>query len=254
MTVDKFFQLHQQTSPLLICNVWDAASAKVAQSLNFDAIATSSAAVANMLGYQDGEALSFEQLCFVVECIAKSTSLPLSVDIEAGFGDDPMQIAANIQRLVQLGVVGVNIEDSKVNEDRSLVDAERFTERLSAVTAQLHKTQTKVFINVRTDTFLLGVDQALEETISRAERYKASGANGLFVPCITELVDMQAVVDCTDLPVNVMCMPNLPEFAQLSKVGVKRISMGNFVFDAMQNELAKHLSVIQQNQSFSAIF
>ena len=111
-----FQELHEQDKPLIIGNVWDAASAKAAEKLNFNAIGTSSAAIASMLGYDDGEQMSFSELLYIVKRILASTTLPLTVDIEAGYSRDPVEIANYIKTLADLGVVGINIEDSIVAE------------------------------------------------------------------------------------------------------------------------------------------
>lgn len=254
MNIEAFSKLHQQVSPLLICNVWDAASAKMAEKLNFKAVGTSSAALANMLGYNDGEEIEFEELLFVVKRIAKSTALPLSVDIESGFSLDPIEVANNIEKLVSIGVVGINIEDSQVAKSRTLVNSDRFAEFLSVVRGELNKNAVNVFINVRTDTFLLGLGDALIETQKRIEQYQAAGVDGFFIPCITEVEDIKAVTAYTDLPVNVMCMPNLPDFETLRALGVKRISMGNFLFDYVQKNFEQALIDIERAKSFKSLF
>ena len=125
MKAEEFKSLHQQETPLLICNVWDAASAKTAESIGFSAIGTSSAAIAKMLGYNDGEEIPFEELLYLVKRIAKASSLPLTIDIEAGYSDDPVVTAQHIKSLAGVGVVGINIEDSKVEESRCIKDAEQ---------------------------------------------------------------------------------------------------------------------------------
>jgi len=252
-----FTLLHQQTTPLLLCNVWDVASAKTAEALGFSAIGTSSAAIASMLGYADGEHMPFEELLFIVKRIAACSELPLSVDIEAGFSDDAKITAAYIKALAQVGVVGINIEDSKVNksnEERVLINENSFAGYLCAITTQLLKDSIAVFVNVRTDTFLLGEDEAVKETQKRATLYQAAGADGLFVPCITKTEDIEAIVSNTALPVNVMCMPDLPDFDTLASLGVKRISMGNFIFDALQKDMATILDNISQSNSFKPVF
>lgn len=252
-----FTLLHQQSTPLLLCNVWDVASAKTAEQLGFSAIGTSSAAIARMLGYADGEHMPFEELLFIVKRITACSDLPLTVDIEAGFSDDAQITAVYIKALAQVGVVGINIEDSKVNktsEERVLMNENSFAGYLSALTTQLVKDNIIVFINVRTDTFLLGVEEALQETQKRAKLYQAAGADGLFVPCIVETEAIEKVVSSTTLPVNVMCMPVLPDFDTLKLLGVKRISMGNFLFDALQDDLSARLSKIQQTDSFQPVF
>jgi 2-methylisocitrate lyase-like PEP mutase family enzyme len=257
MKSSAFALLHQNPMPLLLCNVWDVASAKVAETLGFSAIGTSSAAIAKMLGYADGEHMAFEELLFIVKRIAACSDLPLTVDVEAGFSDDAQITAVYIKALADVGVVGINIEDSKVNkanEERLLMNENSFAGYLSALTTQLLKDNVKLFVNVRTDTFLLGVEEALQETQKRDKLYQAAGADGLFVPCIVEIEAIKTIVSSTTLPVNVMCMPDLPDFDTLKLLGVKRISMGKFLFDAMQDDLAARLRKIQQVNSFKPIF
>jgi len=256
-TAKHFASLHQQTNPLMICNVWDVASAKIAEQMGFSAIGTSSAAIASMLGYADGEHMDFDELLFIVKRIAACSNLPLTVDIEAGFSDKPSTTASYIKALVEVGVVGINIEDSKVNKTdgvRTLIDVDSFAAFISDIKKWLVKASINVFINVRTDTFLLGVEGALEETHKRAALYQAAGVDGLFVPCIVEEGAIEAVVANTNLPVNVMCMPDLPNFDTLTTLGVKRISMGNFLFDALQTDFSARLSKIQQEKSFHCLF
>jgi len=254
MNTSKFNLLHQQATPLLLCNVWDVASAKAAEKLGYQAIGTSSAAIANMLGYEDGEEMSFEELLFIVKRIVSCSSLPLTVDIEAGYSEDPLVTASYIKSLASAGVVGINIEDSKVEKERFLVNERDFAAFLSAIKLELAKEQVNIFINVRIDTFLLGVEGALIETNKRAKLFKAAGADGLFVPCITNVADIDAVVTAIDLPINVMCMPDLPNFTSLTKLGVKRISMGNFLFDKLHADFEELLLKIQQTDSFEVVF
>ena len=254
MKAQQFNALHHQKTPLIICNVWDVTSAKTAEKLNFKAIGTSSAAIASMLGYEDGEEISFEELHFIVKHITASCSLPLTVDIEAGYSINPLTTTAYIKALVDAGVVGINIEDSVVNETRSLVDANIFADYLTAIKGQLAKEKIDIYINVRTDTFLLAIEDALAETKKRVNLYEKAGADGLFVPCITNIADIEAVIAMTTTPINVMCMPDLPDFQLLTTLGVKRISMGNFLFDQIQNDFEEKLNTIKQANSFQAIF
>ena len=250
-----FKELHKQESPILICNVWDVASAKAAKKLNFQAIGTSSGAIATMLGYNDGEEISFKELAYIVERINKSVDLPLTVDLEAGYSRQPSEIAAHIIRLANLGVIGVNLEDSIVEQGkRKLINVLPFSAMLKEVCSILKQQNQNVFINVRTDTFLLNIPNALDETIVRAASYHKAGANGLFVPCIEKEEDIARIVKATKLPLNVMCMPNLPAFDLLEKLGVKRISMGNFVFNKTTNLLETELKQILQNKSFKSLF
>ncbi|KAF7781030.1 hypothetical protein PRUB_b0114 [Pseudoalteromonas rubra] len=249
-----FKQLHQQTTPFLLANVWDAASAKAAQQAGYQALGTSSAAVASVLGYDDGEQMSFDELLFLVARISRATDLPLSVDIEAGYSRDPQTIAKHIQQLAQLGVVGVNLEDSQVNTVRTLTDADEFAARLKAVRHELAAQQIDIFINVRCDAFLLGLDNAREEAMHRAHKYQQAGADGLFLPCITQQADIQAITETCQLPLNVMAMPDLTNFDTLSALGVKRISMGNFAFEGMYTHLNTQLQAIRSQGNCAPLF
>ena len=250
----EFKDLHNQEKPLLIGNVWDVPSTKTAKKLNFQAIGTSSSAIATLLGYNDGEEMDFTELEYFVKRIAANTNLPLSVDLEAGYSRKPKEIAHHIKRLVNLGVVGVNIEDSVVNKKRILLDAIDFAQTLKEINAHLEKENIDVFINVRTDTFILLQENVIEETINRIQLYQNAGANGIFTPCIEKENDIKTIVDSTILPINVMCMPNLPDFGTLKKLGVKRISMGNFLFDKMYAKFEETIQTVIAQSSFKSIF
>ncbi|MGB0840123.1 MAG: isocitrate lyase/PEP mutase family protein [Chitinophagales bacterium] len=250
-----FENLHQQASPLLICNVWDVVSAKAAKELNFEAIGTSSGAIATMLGYQDGEEMSFEELAYIVKRIRKCVDLPLTVDLEAGYSRQPAKIVEHIAQLADLGVVGINLEDSVVVEGkRKIVAADQFAALLETVCVRLQKQNIDLFINVRTDAFLLGLPNPVSNTISRAKKYETAGANGLFTPCIEKVTDIEAVLETTNLPLNVMCMPNLPKFEVLQQIGVHRISMGGFAFRKINNFTKITFQQLLQDQSFKHLF
>ena len=197
-----FKDMHYQSEPLLICNVWDASSSRVAEKLGFQAVGTSSGAIAASLGYEDGEEISFSELKFMIEQIAKASSLPLTVDLESGYGDGPEEIADNIKVLTELGVVGINIEDSKVNETRELVDPETFCELLVEVRKILEEENIDLFINVRVDTYIMtlmsGMPQPLEETIKRIKVYEKAGVDGIFVPFISNSEDITEVTSATN--------------------------------------------------------
>lgn len=250
----EFKNLHIQNKPLLIANVWDVPSTKTAEKLNFPAIGTSSSAIAKLLGYNDGEEMEFSELEYFVKRISVNTNLPLSVDLESGYSRKPKEIVNHIKKLAEIGVVGINIEDSIVNEKRILLDADDFAKTLSEIKEQLEKEKIDVFINVRTDTFILLQENVIEETKKRIQLYQNAGANGIFTPCIEKENDIKNIVDSTNLPINVMCMPKLPDFETLTKLGVRRISMGNFLFDRMCNKYEGTLQGVLDQNSFKSIF
>lgn len=250
-----FTALHFQPSPLLLANVWDASSARAAEQAGYQALGTSSAAIAAMLGYEDGESLSFDELLYVVSRIRAVTSLPLSVDMESGYADTPSGVAENMRRLASMGIAGVNLEDSRIVDGvRVLDDSQRFAQRLKSIRETLATFRCSLFLNVRTDPFLINVPHAREETLLRAQRYAAHGADGLFVPCVTSPEDIAAIANHTSLPLNVMAMPGLPDFPTLGELGVRRISMGNAVHSVVQNGLHSRLLTVRQQQSFAGVF
>jgi len=242
-----FHALHQSGQPFIIANVWDVPSAHAAAQAGYAAIGTSSAAIASMLGYADGEDMPFSDLLRIAERIRATTALPLSVDIEAGYGD----AAGHAAQLAAMGVAGINIEDSVViGGKRSLLPPERMAAHIGAVRAAA----PALFINARTDPFLLGHADALQQTIARGQLYAAHGADGVFAPCITREEDIRAAVRSIGRPLNVMCMPTLPGFAALAELGVKRISMGNFVHGRLQRSLSAMLMRVRDEQSFASLF
>jgi 2-methylisocitrate lyase-like PEP mutase family enzyme len=251
----KFKELHNQTLPLIIGNVWNVQSAKIYEKLKFQAIGTSSAAIAHSLGYEDGEQMPFSGLLFIVERISKSVPLPLSVDIEFGYGNTATEIANNIIRLEKLGIVGINIEDSIIeNGERKLKDNLQFSQLLQDVKGILKQQGISIFINVRCDAFLLNIPNTLQVVSERIKNYEQSGADGIFLPCLTKENDIATIVMHTKSPLNVMCMPELPNFKTLEKLGVKRISMGNFLNGYTYTSLENMTTKILLEQSFKAMF
>jgi len=253
--IQRFRELHQQHDPLLIGNVWNVQSAKAYEKLGYKAVATSSSAVAFSLGYEDGENISFDEYFYIIERILKSISIPLSVDLEGGYGKTTDEIVLNISRLAKAGVVGVNIEDSAIIDgSRKLLSTDDFFNKLNEVIQKLKEQHAEIFVNVRIDPFLLGVDNAAEESLQRMKIIEQVGADGIFVPCITEVQDIERLTDVAKLPFSVMAMPELPDFNTLKRLGVKRISSGNFLNGYIYDQLETALKNIGETGSFSPIF
>lgn len=228
MSYSKFTKLHQQHDILILGNVWDAQSAKIAESSGFQALGSSSHAIANSLGYADGEQIPVDDLLFIVERIVKSVKVPVSVDFESGYSDDPDQVAKSVKQLVDLGVVGINLEDGKVVKSaRKLGESNLLADKISAI-----KAMTKnIFINARTDTYTTKHQSALEETIKRAQIYSQAGADGLFVPLAETKADIQQIVSATTLPLNLFLTDKLPKALILGDLGVKRLSHGAKIYE-----------------------
>ena len=243
---ENFYQLHQQKTPLLLANAWNAKSAQLIEKNGYKAIATSSAAIANSLGYEDGEKISFGELFYVLQRIISCINIPLSVDMETGYSNNISEVISNIEKLIEAGVVGINLEDSQ--------GTALFLKKLSGIKNHLAKNNMQLFINARTDSFLLNLPSPLEETLKRLKPYEDAGADGIFVPFIKDTDVIKKITASTTLPVNVLCMPSLTSIESLAECGVRRISMGNFLFKAHYNHLDTLIKNINTHQSFSPLF
>jgi 2-methylisocitrate lyase-like PEP mutase family enzyme len=218
----KFRSLHDKSTPLLLPNVWDAGSARLFEALGAEAIATTSAGFAWALGYQDGRALPFDEVVGSVRRISRVLKVPLSVDVENGYSDDPKAVADNVMRLVELGIAGINIEDGP--DAPSVLAA-----KIEAIRAAVSKAGADLFINARSDVFLASLvekPKQVDESISRGKQYASAGADGLFLPALAKNGDIEQVVAAISLPLNVMALNGLADAATLGKLGVRRLSAG----------------------------
>jgi 2-methylisocitrate lyase-like PEP mutase family enzyme len=253
-TFEKFKSLHYNDSPLLIGNSWDVSSAKIFEQSGLKAIATSSKAIANSMGYEDGEKIPFDLLLQTVKRIINNISLPLSVDMEAGFSRKIPEILQNVEQLYDLGVAGFNIEDSLSGDNGKLQPAEEFQKIISSIADHLGKKNMPMYMNVRTDAFLLKIPNPLEETIKRIKMYESAGASGIFVPFIADKNDIKKVVEITSLPLNVLATAQLPGIPELKLLGVKRISLGSTMHTFINRTIQNAMNRIKEEQSFAALF
>ncbi|MDQ3133892.1 MAG: isocitrate lyase/phosphoenolpyruvate mutase family protein [Acidobacteriota bacterium] len=229
MSSHTFRSLHDGPDLLLLPNAWDAGSARLIESLGAKAIATTSAGVAWSRGYPDGDALPVEQLLTAAREIARVIRVPLTIDIEGGYSDDPAAVAQVVGGVIDAGAVGINIEDGAGPPD--LLCAKIEAARQSAARAGVD-----LFINARTDIYLRAFatgDAAVEEVVRRAERYRAAGCDGLFVPALAGGSSIEAVAAAVaPLPLNIMLVPGLPSAAALQTQGVRRLSTGSAITQA----------------------
>jgi len=252
--LEQFKTLHHAKELFVLPNAWDAKSAMIFREAGFPAIGTSSAAVAAALGYADGEAMSFNEYLFVIKRIIASVKTLVTIDMEMGYGKTNEAVFKNLLALVELGVVGINIEDSFIEgANRSLKNAQAFAETITYLKEKLAAHNKDLFINIRCDTYILNVTNKQEETIKRLRLYETTGADGIFLPCISNEDDIAQAVNNTKLPVNVMCVPGLPDFDKLNKLGVKRASMGPFLFNKVYNNISSLSQSVTHNKSFHPI-
>lgn len=250
----KFKALHKAEKLFVLPNAWDARSAQLFEENKYSAVGTSSAAVAIALGYQDGEEMPLQDYLFVVRRILGSVKIPLTVDIEMGYGKTTEEICKNVLKLADLGVAGINIEDSVIHDSkRSLQEAGRFAKVIEQIKNTLVSQNQELFVNLRCDTYILNVENKRGETRKRLAIYNNSGADGIFLPCITDPNDIADAVANTRLPLNVMCIPGLADFDSLSKLGVKRASMGPFMMGKVYTSIGTLSQAITSAKNFSPI-
>ncbi len=222
-----FRQLHQGPGLLKIANVWDAGSAVLVQTLGVPALATTSAGLAWALGYADGNHLPIEEHAAAVRRIVRVARVPVSVDSEAGYSDDPAMVADNILRLAEAGAAGVNLEDGAGSPAR-------LARKIEAIKGAASRAGVDVFINARCDVWLkrLAPGREVEEVLLRARDYAAAGADGLFAAGVTAPADIEALVSGQPLPLNVMARSALPDLDTLRRLGVRRVSAGSAISEA----------------------
>ena len=226
----RFAELHVKGAPLLLYNAWDAGSAKSILAAGAQAIATSSWSVAEAQGYRDGETIPIELVQRIVGRIAATIEAPVTVDFEGGYSEDDGELADNISRLLDTGVIGINFED-RVVKGKGLYSVDRQARRIAAIRKAAEQKGVDLFINARTDVFLeQGEDaaQAINEALDRARAYTAGGASGFFIPGLVDEALIGRICEGVTLPVNVMVMvmDGVPSNGRLSELGVARISYG----------------------------
>jgi 2-methylisocitrate lyase-like PEP mutase family enzyme len=238
---ERFRSLHHDGPILQLVNVWDRTSARVAAASGAAALGTTSFGVAAANGYADGEHMPFDRVLDATAAIVAAVDVPVSLDLEAGHGPTPDAVRDAVAAAIGCGAVGVNIEDSVPGVVGSLVAVEVQAARLGAARAAAEDAGVPIFVNARCDVYFgadLPADRRVDEVLERADRYAAAGADGLFLPGLVDLDTIGAVVERTDLPLNVMVVPGIPSLAELDAAGVRRVSQGGASFLAVAGVLS----------------
>jgi 2-methylisocitrate lyase-like PEP mutase family enzyme len=220
---DAFRALHQGKI-LVLPNAWDVASARVVQQAGFSAIATTSAGIAFALGYPDGQFISREEMLAVVGRIARAVKVPVTADVEAGYGDRPEDAARTARDVLAAGAIGMNLEDSTRDPLRPLFELSLQVERVKAVREE------PIVLNARTDVYLLEVgasDKRYDETLRRLAAFRDAGADCVFAPGLRDAATIGRLVKDLQCPVNILAGPGSPPVPELQKLGVARVSLGS---------------------------
>lgn len=227
-----FRRLHVRGNPLVLVNIWDAGSAQSVMEQGAKAVATSSWAVAASGGLEDGEHLPFETALQNLKRIVTRVSLPVTFDFEGGYSDETSDLQCNVRQVIGAGAVGINFEDQIVGGE-GLYSIEAQSERIAAIRGVATQEGIPLFINARTDLFFKTsehTDGLIDEAIRRASAYAAAGADGFFVPGLSNESHIQRLCASSPLPVNVMVLSESPSPSQFGALGVARVSYGPFPY------------------------
>ncbi|WP_157440687.1 isocitrate lyase/PEP mutase family protein [Actinokineospora inagensis] len=240
---NRFRAMHDGPDVLVLPNAWDPGSAALLASLpGVRAVATSSAGVAAARGLPDGERLSLDQVVDTVEGIVRSVTVPVSVDLETGYGHDPAEVADSVSALIDLGAVGVNLEDGSTRDPTRLLAQDDHAERIAAAKSAGAQAGVPVVVNARTDVYWRAVgdqEKRLAEATTRLRAYRDAGADCVFVPGFPERGldrDGRRAAVATllssigDVPLNLLAGANVPSVLELRALGVRRLTTGSGLY------------------------
>ena len=225
-----FRALHGGPRTLLLPNVWDVASARVIQQAGLPALATTSAGVAFSVGYPDGEKIQRDEMLKMVARIASAVTVPVSADVEAGYGPKPEDAALTAEGVIEAGAVGMNLEDGTENPDHPLADLSLQLEKIAAVRETAKRFGVPLVLNARTDVYLLSVGAAesrYDETVRRLSAFRGAGADCVFAPGVKDAATIARLVSDLRCPLNILAGPGSSSVSELEQLGVARVSLGS---------------------------
>lgn len=221
-------RLHTEGPMLVLPNAWDAGSARIFIEAGFQALATTSAGIAFSLGLPDGERISRDEMLAAVARITRRIDVPITADMEAGYGLTPQAVAETARHVIDAGAVGMNLEDRL--EGKHLIDFSLAVERVGAARAAADAAGVPLVLNARTDAFEaaeLRPEQRLEEAVRRGNAFRKAGANSVFVPFVGDRDTIEQLVQLIRAPLNVLGTPNAPTLRELAALGVRRVTFGS---------------------------
>ena len=226
----QFRQLHRGPSVLILPNAWDVASARIFEDAGFPAIATTSAGIAYSLGYPDGQRIQREEMLARIARIARAVHVPVTADIESGYGSTPQDAANTTRELIHAGVVGMNLEDASGRSDQPLSSLELAVEKITAAREAALQMRAPIVVNARTDVLLLpgGNPYAdYSEVLRRLLAFRDAGADCVFAPGLKDADTIARLVKEVECPLNILTGPGSPSIPELAAMGVARVSVGS---------------------------
>jgi 2-methylisocitrate lyase-like PEP mutase family enzyme len=259
LKAEKFLQYHRDKEILILLNSWDPGSSRVVEGCGYKAVATTSLGIAASLGYPDSQSIPFYEMRDAIRRIVEKVQVPVSADVEAGYGNNTGEVVARMKEIIETGVVGINLEDSQTNTN--LVDVSIFCERVAAIRELSTSLGFHLVINARTDSFLIGAgpqENRLEESIARGNAYIDAGADCIFVPAVSETDKIATLVREIHGPVNILSNPTVgsglpPTIEELESLGVARVSFGASVMKTSLSTLKKIADEVKLRGTYGAL-
>src|SRR5580765_3063931 len=227
---EQFRKLHRGPRILVLPNAWDVASARILEGLGYPAIATTSAGIAFSLGYPDGQRVSREQMLEVVARIAHSVRVPVTADMEAGYGTTVKDMRETAKALIAAGAIGMNLEDVTGEDESSHVNMALQVEKIRAIRETASSLGVPLVLNARTDIYLMPIgptETRFDRTVERLRAYRRAGADCLFAPNVQDRETIAKLVRALEAPLNILLTPGCPSLPELEKLGVARASTGS---------------------------
>jgi 2-methylisocitrate lyase-like PEP mutase family enzyme len=247
-----FRALHEGKNIFVLPNAWDVVSACILVEAGFEAIATTSGGCAFSMGYRDGEDISRDQMAEVIGRIANGVSVPVSADMEAGYGSRPEDVSDTVIAAIGAGAIGVNIEDGVKSGTRDLFDFNLSVERISAASEAADTAGIDALINARTDGFHTANDTAtFDEAVRRANAYLDAGAGCVFVPFVRDAEVIGRLVKEINGPINILGGAGVPSVAELGALGVRRVTVGSNIIKAVLSATMKAAEELRDHGTFT---
>jgi len=226
----QFRQLHRGPAVLILPNAWDVASARIFEDAGFPAIATTSAGIAFSLGYPDGQRIPREEMMARIGRITRAVHVPVTADVESGYGSDPQDAADTARDLIEMGVAGMNLEDASGRPGQPLSSLELAVEKIKAAREVAMQLRAQLVINARTEIYLLpggNPDADYSEAVRRLVAFRDAGADCVFAPGLKDAETIERLAKAVECPLNILAGPGSPSIPELAKLGVARVSVGS---------------------------
>jgi 2-methylisocitrate lyase-like PEP mutase family enzyme len=227
---EAFRALHHGQEVLLLANVWDVVSARIIEQAGFPALATTSAGIAFVHGYPDGQKIPADRMFGTIAQIAAAVNVPVTADVEAGYGPKPEDAARTARSVIEAGAVGMNFEDATGDPGKPIFDLSLQLERIGAIREAAKSLNVPLVVNARTDVYLLQIGEPVKRydaTLRRISAFRDAGADCVFVPGLRDAPTIARLVADVRCPVNILAGPRSPSVSELARLGVKRISLGS---------------------------